>query len=207
MTDARTPTGEAAFDSERLKARLVALGFKAQLAFLLSCAERLFPNYAMFHAHHRWGDIAPLRDALELGWKQLEGDEIERKEIVAALVRCLEVLPDMDEFGTDQGSDGLDAAVCCALVLDLLISREAREVIRGASLARDTADRQVLELASLHPQDAELEAKVLAHPLMQKELARQREDVELLEKMDWSAGSPAASGAAWRERTARRPPS
>ncbi len=68
------------FEGERLLERIQQLSFEAQLAFLLSCAERLLPGYVAFRAHHHWGDVALLRQALDLAWKRLSGHALNRDE-------------------------------------------------------------------------------------------------------------------------------
>jgi uncharacterized protein len=94
---------------------------------------------------------------------------------------------------------GLDAAVCCAFVLELLRKDDSKKVIEGASLARDTVDMYVQELEFLHPQDPKLEEKILRHPLMQRELKRQREDFDLLEKVDLSGSTIEDLARRWRK--------
>jgi len=189
---------EQPFDEAAILRRLRPLAPWARLAFLLSLTERLVPNYVAFSKHHDWGEPEVLQRALDLGWKCLAGQTVERSELEACLARCEEVTPDMDDFQAGHASAGLDAAVCCASVLELLLEDDAQKVADAASLARDTVDMHVQDLESLPLSGPEMEEKIIQHPLMQRELKRQREDLELLEKMERSDSAIAELVRRWR---------
>ncbi len=177
---------EEPFNADSLRPKIDDLTAGSRLAFLLSCAERLFPNYMAFTTHHAWGKPDALQEALDLGWKSLEGQTVTKVEIANAMSRCEAATPDMDAFGSELASAALDAAVGCALVLELLIGDDSSKVLEGASQTIDTVDMYVQELEQLVPQDPLRERKILRHPLMQDELKRQREDLDVLSQVDWS---------------------
>ncbi|WP_338863650.1 DUF416 family protein [Myxococcus stipitatus] len=189
---------EQPFNADALVRRLGRLSLQARLAFLLSCAERLIPNYAVFSRHHGWGNPGVLRHALDLGWSYLSGNWVERGDIEGCLARCKDVTPDTEDFVSEHVSAGLDAAVCCAFTLELLLKDDSKKVMEGASLARDTVDMHVQALENLDPRDSELEQKIFRHPLMQRELKHQREDLEMLERMDLSRRDIEALARRWR---------
>jgi uncharacterized protein YjaG (DUF416 family) len=172
------------FDS--LEREIESLSPQGRLAFLLSCAERLFPNYLAFSNAESWGDPAALRDALELGWSTLQGEQISPAIIENVMARAEAVTPDTEAFDSPLVSAALDAAVCATLVAELLLHDDPKKVKDAASLARDTVDLHVQELERFEGGDPLLERKILAHPLMKQELARQREDVQLLQEMNWT---------------------
>jgi uncharacterized protein YjaG (DUF416 family) len=172
--------------AESVQAAIEGLPPQGRLAFLLSCAERLFPNYVAFFNRHGWGDPTALREALDLGWKALSGSQIGEREIQEGLHRCEAATPDTEEFGSPLGSAALDAAVSCALVLELLLQNRPEKVLEGASLARDSVDMYVQDSEGMDADDPLREQRIIGHPLMQEELARQKRDLALLQQTDWS---------------------
>lgn len=192
---------ENTFDASALRRRIDRIGRKGQLAFMLSCAERLAANYDAFSRHHGWGDPTVLQQALDLGWRCLAGEEIESSDIISCLKRCDAVTPNTEEFDSEYVSSGLDAAVCCMLVLEFLLDNDCQKVVEAASLARDTVDMYVQGAEDIHPHDPDLESRILQHPLMQRELKRQREDLDLIESSDLSGDTVEMMGHRWRHPT------
>jgi uncharacterized protein YjaG (DUF416 family) len=175
-----------AFDPGFLRQRIEQLPALGRLAFLLSIAERLLPNYAAFSRRHAWGEPDALRRALDLGWRALERKEITPAEIEARLAECEAVTPDTEDFDSELVSPALDAAASCALVLELLKKDDPEKVVDGASLAHDTVDMYVQELERLEATDPLLERKIARHQLMRRELERQKTDLDLLAQTDWN---------------------
>lgn len=190
---------ESAFNEKALRQRVERLSPQARLAFLLSCGERLAPNYTAFRDRHGWGDFAPLQQALDLGWKALAREPLERSEIEACHARCEEAIPHPDDFTSDYYVSGaLDAGVVCSLVTQLLLEDDPGKVVEGAAQARDTVDMHVQELEDMNPRDPDLEGKILRHPVMQRELRRQREDLTRLEGAELSPSLVEALAREWR---------
>ncbi len=178
--------------------RLNGLANWQRLSFLLSCAERTAPSYAAFSEHHGWGDPGALAQALDLGWKALAGQEVGAEEVRSCLSRCEAATPDTEDFDSEYVSAGLDAAVCCTLVLDFLLEDDVQKVVEAASLARDTVDMHIQEVEAMDPDDPDLEDRILHHPLMQRELERQREDLDMLAPAERTGDTIAALARHWR---------
>lgn len=188
---------ERPFDARALERALKKLPIEGQLAFLLSCAERLLPNYLSFQRRHSWGNATVLRAALDLGWHRLQGRTVTTDEINLSLERCEAATPDTEDFDSELVSSALDAANAAALVLEFLLESNVGKVVQCAELARDTVDMYVQELEDLDPNDAMLETTILNHPLMQQELQRQRTDLETLRNTEWQQ-VPANLAHSWR---------
>ena len=171
---------ELIFDEARLRRRLEALPPFAVLAFALSCAERLLPNYEAFVRQAGWGDPAVLRAALDAAWEALAGRPA-ADDLRSLARRCEAVTPDSEDFETPLVSAALDAGVAATLVLDLVATANPATAAQVASLAHDSVDMHIQESLDLHPDDPRREAKIFAHPLMQRELARQSADLDRLE--------------------------
>lgn len=190
---------EPPFDPDIVRDRISHLPKEAHLAFLLSLAERLLLNYVAFSREERWGDAQALRAAVDLGWTALKGADMDEATITRALTSCEAVTPDTENFKSQFASAALDAAVTAALVLEFIKHSDSEKVIEAASLAHDTVDMFVQEREDWDPQDPDLERKILSHPLMQRELRRQREDLDFLEGMDWRSARVADLTRRWRD--------
>ena len=68
------------FNPSDLEKRLHSLFSPGRLAFLLGCAERMYPNYLSFHRQDGWGEPRSIRRALDLIWSKLEGADIDDKD-------------------------------------------------------------------------------------------------------------------------------
>jgi uncharacterized protein len=101
-------------------------------------------------------------------------------------------VPNTEQFRSPYTSAALDAANAIAAVLYGLERPEEARPVEVASLARDTVDLFVQNLMSLDPNVTGFEEAILEHSLMQRELRRQREDLDAL--TGWSNdGSTAGS--------------
>lgn len=179
-------TRDLGVDFEELREGLSVLPRRAQLAFLLSCTERLFPNYQAFVRRHRWGDPGALEQALELGWGAFEGNLVPEEELHLALQRCERASPNTEDFDSELVSPALDAAVSAALVLEFVVEADPDKVVEAASLARDTVDMYVQEVEPYSASDPGLEQQIANHTMMKRELARQKADMRLLSAVDWT---------------------
>lgn len=94
------------------------------------------------------------------------------------LTECEENIPDTEDFDSIFVSSALDASTSIVALLRDTDSIATDVVVEIASFARDTVDMYVQELESMEFYGAELEEKILKHPLMQAELKSQRETIE-----------------------------
>lgn len=177
---------EEPFGPEELRKALEKLPSLGQLAFLLSCVERLFPNYLAFNRRHAWGHPSALQEALALGWRSLGGGDVPRSMILDALERCEEALPNTEQFNSELVSPGLDAAACSCLLLEFLLESNSQKAIEAATLARDTVDMYVQDVEPFRSNDPALERQILTHTFMKRELERQRHDLRTLMQVDWN---------------------
>ncbi len=158
------------------------MSFSSVLAFMLSCAERLFPNYLVFARCHGWGDPEALQEALDIGWQVLSGGTVNDNSLDDVRASCEAAEPNTEEFDSIYVSPGLDAAVIAGMVIDFVRQKDESIAAEAALLCRDTVDMYVQELEGMDANAVDLEVQIQRHPLMQRELARQRSDVERLSK-------------------------
>jgi uncharacterized protein YjaG (DUF416 family) len=190
---------ETEFSRLEVASALAKLPFEGVLAFSLSCAERLLPNYERFVREHSWGNVGAIRNALDVGWAVLGGQIVDPEVLRTCHRQCEEVTPDTEEFDSPYVSAGLDAAGAACLVLDLVKARDPVSAADIASLAHDTVDMYVQELLNLDSGDREFENKILLHPLMQRELHRQRADLDLLKSVVFSGQTISVLKSEWRD--------
>jgi uncharacterized protein YjaG (DUF416 family) len=184
-----------AFDDAVLKKELGNFGAWGQRAFGALCCERLLPNYVAFQNEVKWGDSRPLRSALDLVWRGFLGQAVSQDEIKRLAAVCEALAPSSDDFDALRTASAEDACFAICSLLDHLITPDVGRVVQTAVYATDSIDLFVQEIEELEPSDRNLELIILKHPLMQRELLRQKDDLE-------SIRAALASGDASMERLA-----
>lgn len=163
-------------DEAALVCDLGRLGNDSRVAFAAACAERLLPAYKEFCRRAGRGSRDALAGILEKVWLHLQGDKMSTEQIRAELDRCMSFIPGEDEEPwVDEQPYADDAASAVAYALRALESGQPAEAGWAARRAYDTADHHVMYRLGV-----EGDSHVLAHPIVQAELARQRRDLEEL---------------------------
>lgn len=174
--------GLPAFSSENLTRKLSKLGRLHQLAFGASCCERLLPNYVAFREDTGWGDLGPIRTALDKTWKHLFGGSLTSERTRDLIESCEQVTPASDDFESLYVTAAQDACFAVCSLLDYVLDVGTDKIVRAATYATDSVDLYVQESEGLLSSDPSLEQKILNHPLMQRELEKQDQDISTLSK-------------------------
>jgi uncharacterized protein YjaG (DUF416 family) len=172
---------QQAFGENLTTAQLSRLPSESRLAFAAACAQRCIANYATFFRETHWGNPQAVESALHQVWRWCLGESQPPTQHIRALADQLEDLaPDAEDFTSLFVSSAQDAvfAVCC--LLDYCCDKDVTRLVEATRYATDSIDLYVQEVLELDPQDPLLEAKILAHPLMQQELERQNRDMTAL---------------------------
>lgn len=172
------------FEEDRLLKKLSDFEPRARVAFGLICAERLLPNYSKFSREHSWGDIRPLRRALDAAWTWLQDGKGEEAGWKSQIEECEQQAPDTNDFDSIFVSPALDAASVAIELLLMLSQPAAERALDIATFARDTVDMYVQEIESMEPNSSDLEEKIVEHELMQRELALQEESLQFAKNFD-----------------------
>ncbi|WP_438015509.1 DUF416 family protein [Sorangium sp. So ce315] len=176
------------FDERALIRRLRPLPWSCSLAFGAACASRLVPNYRRFVEEAGWGDVRPIICALDLVWGVASTQTpLAEAECWALAGQCEAQAPDSESFQALFSSSAQDAVFAVCTLLDYCAERKPEQVALAARYATDSIDLYVQEIERMAPQDPTLEAKILAHPLMQQEMERQCRDIVALESGGASA--------------------
>jgi len=166
------------FDKDGLRQRLTRLSAPKQLAFMLLLCERMFPGLERF-AFDTDRDPSACKECLKRGWMYLAGlvPEDGFQELGNA---CQENAPDTEDFLHPLTSAAGDAALSIANLAFFLSNHDVEQIVEAAGLARDSVDLFLQRAYAPHP--FHLDAKIIdKHPLMQRELERQDDDLSLLQ--------------------------
>lgn len=163
-----------------MREQLLALDSGKRLVFGALCCERLLPNYLTFQKEAGWGDFAAVRKALDYVWAHVYGSAQQNAEIVDASSACELAAPSADDFTSLYVTAAQDACFAVCSLLDYVLENDIDKIVQAATYATDSVDLFVQETDGIEPGDPGLEAKILRHPLMQKELERQASDLEAI---------------------------
>ncbi|MEM8963560.1 MAG: DUF416 family protein [Acidobacteriota bacterium] len=155
--------------------------------FALSCATRLIDSYERFHQRTGRGDSKGLRSLAENLWKDLAGAEMTTGDVEAGLEAALALLPDEKAYDTISQPYAEDAAAALAYAFQARKSGDPQYPAWAARRVYEAVDSFVVAETDAVIGESETEQKIVAHPLVQAELARQERDIELLEAADFEA--------------------
>ncbi|QQS11024.1 MAG: DUF416 family protein [Rhodospirillales bacterium] len=175
------------FDRGALVRRLRDLAEWKRAAFALALCERMLPNHRAFTRATGGGSDA-LRGGLDAAWARLVAGGAPA-DAEAWIARCAAAAPDTEAHDHPLVSAALDAAGAVELLLRYLVDSDIDRDVEAASLARDTVDMAVALPGVPGARAADREARALRDPLVQRELRRQRDDLDWLAALDGDAGS------------------
>lgn len=171
------------FNGSALNDRLKKLNNKRQLAFGALCCERLLPSYLAFQRDAGCGDIALVRKALDCVWTFLRDQPLSSEEIKNVTASCESAVPNSDDFVSLYVTSAQDACFAVCGLLGYLLESDVGKVVQVATYATDSVDLYVQEIENMAPNDPQLEQKILLHPLMQRELTQQEDDLKAIEQV------------------------
>jgi len=175
------------YDNALLRSELDRLPPEHRAAFAAACAERLLPAYARFARESGRGEPETLRRALTRLWDDVTGNPMSELELRASVKKCSALVPGEGAGpGTEWEPSANDAAEALVYALESRYKHGSQEAAWSAGCANDALNRFVMfdESGSGVVVTAN-EEKLLRHPLVQAELARQRRDLdELLDARD-----------------------
>jgi len=193
------------FDGNKLKQRLCALPALKQLAFILLLCERMTPQLREFGEDTGF-DIGVYCKCVELGWSFMLGTRHSQGYEDLAKI-CLEKAPDTEEFQHALTSSALDATLSVANLMSFLSDGNVDHIVEAAGWARDTAFMHVENAHFTHVVGGNVGRLVVqqinAHPLVQRELKQQEQDISFIESLAEEVGQEAVS--ALKERSERTP--
>ncbi len=141
------------------KKQLYALPYQKQFELALTVCKKLYFDYEKFVQVHQWGDIDLLMDAIKL-CDQGKAGLVDRLEIERMLPRVDAITPDMDDFGDEISSYGLNASAAVYETLQFIIDKDKVHIYNIGNYLTDTIDFRIQEERSLS------EDEIAKHPMM-----------------------------------------
>ncbi len=168
------------FDEPALRRQLDRLPREQRAAFAAACAERLFSAYLRFSHEARTADPKTLRAALDALWDDLTGKPLSELELRATVKKCRALVPSEKDEPSDQQFCAEDAVVALVYALEARMKHSSQEAAWCARHAYEALDHFIMFDDSGVVVTAN-EQRLLEHPLVQAELARQKRDLDQLQ--------------------------
>ena len=168
------------FHSEVLSDKLEELSKEKKIVFGASCCERLLPNYKKFVEVEKWGDFESLRSALNEIWKHVVESKMPQQKISGLIDKCDKITPDAEDFSSIYTSFAIDAGGAIYELLQYCLDGKTKYLVDIASFARDTVDMYIQERDDMDYNLPDFEEQIVNDELMQKELKKQFDDLEVL---------------------------
>lgn len=167
-------------DRAAILSSLEVLTPQRRLAFAAATCERLLPAYSAFVDEQPSWDADAMRSAVECAWRAVRGERVAPSELAAHRTRCLSAIPDSEDYGTTLAGAVIDIGTAVVRLLDSVSDPSPAGCIAVATAAHDAVDLYVQSLLDMDPNASNYQALVDQHPVMAREVARQREDLDLL---------------------------
>ena len=169
------------FDERKLLTDLEQMTDRLRAAFAAACAERQFQCYVRYSEVSKNGDHHKLARALGCIWEDLGKAQADYTALERQLEVCMSLLPsaDVDELGDSVFAENAVASV--AFAIRTRITGVSQEAVWAARRAYESLDHYVTNrLNPIIIGRPNVEARILAHPLVQAELKRQQVDLSQL---------------------------
>ena len=118
------------FNSEYLGEVLKGLPGRKQLAFALSCCERLIPNYGKFYNETNWGNVKQLSVILDYLWSFITEEDVDRSQISELIMKCEACAPIAEDFESLYVSSAQDACLALCQTLDYLLDESVNILLK-----------------------------------------------------------------------------
>jgi uncharacterized protein YjaG (DUF416 family) len=169
------------FDERQLKIDLASVPKEARVAFAAACAERLAPAYKRFAEISGRGAPDLLVSILGRLWADLQGVPMTVAESNANIRHCLALVPtEEDGPWIDEQAAAEDHVSALVYALTCLQGGEPQEAAWSAQHVFEALNSFVQCRDGRGDTQALDPKRVLADPLVQAELARQKQDLDEL---------------------------
>lgn len=170
------------YDKNLIIQKLGAMSESQIVTFAASCSERLLPNYKKFVDVEQWGDYSFFRSTLNSIWNFIEQQNISDENLKLLMKKCFEFVPDSEEFESIYASYAIDFGASIYNTLKYCLEKDIKNIISVADASINTVDLFVQEKHNLDPDDPDLEQKINNDQMMQQEIIKQLNDLDILAK-------------------------
>lgn len=168
------------FDENALVGELGALSSQARIAFAAAAATRQLSNYERLARESDSGSEQRPREIAAQLWTDLQTAEIDRAVWSARLDEVMSLLPEESDDWVIGHALADDALSSLAYAIRCLLTPEPQEAAWAARRAYEAADQAAIRALGVQPGLSNTEAVIKSHGFVQRELARQRNDLSLL---------------------------
>jgi hypothetical protein len=170
--------GMYSFDEVILLGELATLSNRSRIAFATAAASRQLSSYERI-TNDRHNERGPRFITTRL-WVALRTDPIDRPVWLSALDEVLSLLPEESNVSIIEYALVDDALSCLAYAIRCLLKPEPQEAAWAARRAYEAADQAAICSLGVRAGSPETESVIKSHAFVQRELARQRNDLFLL---------------------------
>jgi uncharacterized protein YjaG (DUF416 family) len=189
------------YNTEQLIEKLDHLPRSFRVIFAAACAERLLPAYTTFSGLTGKGDPETLVRTLARLWEDVGGDLMTESEVQASIDACTALIPyDEDEPWFVEQCSAEDASTAVLYALTCRQNGNSQEAMWSARRAHSAIDQFVINRENIVMWRPGARERVLAHPLIQAELARQQRDIDELLNAAEADANVRQTAARFRER-------
>lgn len=173
------------FDESSLILGLGKLPTSLRVAFAAACAERQMLAYRRFESDAGRGGPDGLETALLDVWEN-PGAVVEKSALSDQIDEIMGLIPTegLVRHWTQTATNAQNAGMAVVYALRARLTGEAQDAAWAARVAYEALDNVVINGQDIDVNSAEARARVVAHPLIQAELARQERDLTELQRDD-----------------------
>lgn len=176
------------YDETELRQRLETLPARARAVFAVSCVIEHLRSYDEYHRKANRGDPAVVRGALERLLADLDGTEINRRELEADLERVMAVIPrEDDEPWFEEQAYAEDVAAALAYAIRARLTGSSQEAAWAARRCYELADHAAINELEEEGNESPDEETILHHRRVQAELERQAQKLSAIENVGETA--------------------
>jgi len=168
------------FDEARLISEIRHLPAPLRVAFAAACAERQMSAYRQFEERRRRASPNALDLALQDVWAHPDQPQ-DPEELEQQIESLMSIVPQEDDIEGPWNQDATNAqnaGMAAIYALRTKVRGDPQEAAWAARVAYEAVDNFVINSEDIDTNTPGEELRVLAHPLVQAELTRQRIDLE-----------------------------
>jgi hypothetical protein len=171
------------FDVSAKKDQLGQLPKELMVSFAAACTQRLAPGYFLYFRETGRGDMVLFSHMLYNLWSTLLGNTSSALMITKYINICISLIPkENNERWTPEQSLAESAATSLTYSYRCLQNADPQEAVWAASQCYELLDELTLNSENIDTNTSDGENRVLQHPIIQAELARQHRDLDELLK-------------------------
>jgi hypothetical protein len=174
------------YDKQGLLAELAALPPAARLGYATAAATRLMPACERFAAAQAPATAGRARAIVAELWQCILSGDPGLLAWPAVLDEVMGMIPGPEVEGGLLTQTAEDALASLAYAIRCLLVDDPAQAELAVGREYDATDQAAIKITGVVPTTPKKEARLLAHPLIQRALGRQHADLKLLRHGDFS---------------------